>query len=176
MTDTEQALRDRIQELEAELLAYRQADTVQINGAHLTPEHRAVIIRSFLSTEQLPILAQAYQGYVRHGLGAIFVGWRWWVTHGELEFVAQSHYLDRDSIKRQVPQPINDEIQTFMDYDPLTTAIVVFYGSEASQPGHIPTAMTGELSVHRLTGLVSGLEAMQTLGVQARDSLIFVPQ
>ncbi|HEY9748533.1 MAG TPA: hypothetical protein V6C63_07635 [Allocoleopsis sp.] len=104
--------------------------------------HIDVWTRCFASTNLIPLLAQAWQGWTHSGPGAIFIGCYWSLQQGLLKHQVQSSYLDLSSIEPQAEEPIRSEIiAKVADYDPVKEAIVVFYGNDLSQGGRFKLSL-----------------------------------
>lgn len=104
--------------------------------------HLDVWTRCFASTNLIPLLAQAWQGWTRSGRGAVFIGCSWSVQSEMLRHQTHSFYLDISSIESQSQEPMKTEILAKLaTYDPVNEAIAVFYGNDLSQGGRFKLSL-----------------------------------
>lgn len=94
-----------------------------------------VWIKTWAATQRVPLFAQAWQGYTRHGLGVVIIVHQWVVDQtGNLSFGMKSHYRDRTQVEADIPDPWRTELLALMaQYQPEHQAIVLFCGHDLSQ-------------------------------------------
>lgn len=113
-------------------------------SAIITPRtlHIDVWTRCFASTNLIPLLAQAWQGWTQSGRGAVFIGCSWSFQNGYLRHQTQSTFLDVGTVEIQAEEPIKSEmLAKIAEYDPAKEAIAVFYGNDLSQGGRFKLSL-----------------------------------
>lgn len=168
-----QTLLARMERAEKELAAVRAEQRSQIKVMDFRDIHIDLWMHTFVCSNSIPLLAQAYQGYSRgQGLGAIFIGVFWLPDEaGYLSYQVKSRYLSRQDIAVQVPEPHLSELDGMVGhYDPFGQAVLVFYGNDLSQDRkHRFSTEKNFFKVQVIGDGISAIECAENLGVSPRS-------
>lgn len=163
------SLLKRLELAERELAEVKAAKREQIQVMDFRNIHIDLWVHTFVASNSIPLLAQAYQAYSRgRGLGAIFVGVFWLPDpDGYLTYQVKSSYLSRKDIEKQVSEPFLTELDDAVrQYDPFAQAVLVFYGNDLSQDAkHRFSTEKNFFKIQIIGDGVSAIECAEKLGI-----------
>ena len=158
---------------EKELAAIRAEQREQLKVMNFHNIHVDLWMHTFVCSNSVPLLAQAYQGYSQgQGLGAVFISVFWLPNQdGHLTYQVKSNYLNRNDIAAQVPEPYLAELDHAVQrYDPFGQAVLVFYGNDLSSDQKNRFSIEKNFFKIEVIGDgISAIECAEKLGVSPRS-------